>query len=217
MRTPDNDLKADIRLVVGSTGSGKSHGTKQAMKGERSVFVFDVKNEYGAIPGFRIVHTRRELVAAAERGGRVAWPACSAEDFDFWAAVVWARGDCLCVAEELAGLATSSGKARGYWHKILTQGRGFGIRTVGLSQRPQEIDKTIVGQATLMRVHRLSRAGDQKYMAAELNVPVELVADLQGFEVIERHVIENRIVLPRRLEGRMPVRKNAQNSGRKAR
>ncbi|MDP3859011.1 MAG: hypothetical protein Q8Q73_14760 [Stagnimonas sp.] len=200
MRAPDNDLPADIRLVVGTTGSGKSHTTKEALRSERSAFVFDVKNEYGKIPGFRTVHTRSELVAAAKlRSGRFAWPATSVDDFAFFSSVVWARGECLCIAEELAGVSTSAGQARGDWHKILTQGRGFGIRTIGVTQRPQEIDKTIVAQASLIRCHRLNRKGDRRYMAEELDIDVELVAALQGFEFIERRIVSNELILPPRL------------------
>ena len=197
MRAPDNTLPADVRVIVGSMGTGKSQGVKDALRGEKTVLVFDVKNEYGQLPGFRPVYTRAEFLAAAKRGGRIAWPAPAAE-FDFFTKVVWARGDCLCIAEELASLTTTA-KARGSWHLILTQGRGYGIRTCGVAQRAMEIDKTIIGNATMMRVHRLSRADDRAYMAKELDVPRSLLDSLQGFEFVERQVVSGKLILPARL------------------
>ena len=198
MRSPNNALAADVRFICGSMGTGKSHGVKQALKGERNVLVFDAKNEYGGQPGFRIVRSRSEFLAAARAGGRIAWPAPPSE-FDFFASVVWARGDCLCIVEELASVTTTA-KARGSWHLILSQGRGFGIRTVGVAQRAMEIDKTIIGNATMMRVHRLSRADDRAYMAKELDVPRSMIDGLQGYEFVQRDVLTGVIHVPARLK-----------------
>ncbi|GAC1677123.1 MAG: hypothetical protein NVS9B2_27980 [Steroidobacteraceae bacterium] len=186
MRSPNNSLPAHVEVICGAMGSGKSQGVKNAIKRERDVFVFDVKNEYGTLPGFKVAHSRAELVEAAKRGGRWAFPS-KPEDFDFWCRVVWARGSCMVIAEELASV-TQPGKACGAWHLICTQGRGFGLRIVGITQRPAEIDKTIIGNASLFRCHRLSRANDRKYMAAELDCEVEHVARLNGFQYLERTV-----------------------------
>lgn len=184
MRRPDNSRPAQIVVVCGSTGTGKSHGIKAGIARERTVLVWDAKNEYGELPGFRSTHDPAEFVRLARAGGRVAL-AAPPELFPFWARVVWARGDCLAVAEELAGV-TGTAKACGAWHQILTQGRGYGIRTIGVTQRPAEIDKTIIGNATLIRAHRLTRFEDRRYVARELDVSIETLGALQGFECIER-------------------------------
>lgn len=184
MRRPNNNLPAEIVVVCGSTGSGKSHGIKARIARERCVLVWDAKNEYGSLPGFKGTHSPAEFVALARAGGRVAF-AASPDQFAFFCRVVWARGDCLCIAEELAGV-TGTAKACGAWHQILTQGRGYGIRTIGITQRPAEIDKTIIGNATLIRSHRLTRLNDCKAVAAELDVPIEKLRALQGFEFVER-------------------------------
>lgn len=192
MRAPNNALAADVRFICGSMGTGKSHGTKESLKGESNVYVFDVKNEYGSLKGFRVVHSREDFVRAIKAGGRWAWPKTSPEDFEFFCRAVWARGCCLAVVEELASL-TGTAKARGAWHLILTQGRGYGIRVVGLAQRPAEVDKTIIGNATLLRVHRLSRADDRAYMAKELDVPQEAVDALSGYQFIQRDVLKGQV------------------------
>lgn len=185
MRAPNNNLAAQIELVCGSSGSGKSYGIKARIANERCVLVFDVKNEYGQLPGFKVAHTAAEFVTMARAGGRVSWPATSPEEFDFFCRVVWARADCLCIVEELSSV-TSPGKASGAWHRIITQGRGFGIRTIGVTQRPAEIDKTIVGNASMIRCHQLTRAADRKYVAAELDIELGTLTNLPEFCYVER-------------------------------
>jgi len=192
MREPDNTLPADIRVIMGATGSGKSFETKRAIKGERTVFVFDVKNEYGSLPGFRRASSRADFFREMQRGGRLAWAATSPADFEFFCRCVWARGCGLVIVEELASV-TGTAKAIGAWHLILSQGRGFGLRVIGITQRPAEIDKTIIGNATLIRTHRLTRGSDRAYVAAELDVPRAELDALQGHEYIERHVPTNQL------------------------
>lgn len=208
MREPDNSLPADVRVIAGSMGSGKSFETKRAIARERTVFVFDVKNEYGSLPGFRRVYTRADFLAAMRRGGRVAWATTGVADFEFFCRCVWHRGSALVIVEELASV-TGTGKAIGAWHLILTQGRGFGLRVIGVTQRPAEIDKTIIGNATLIRAHRLSRGSDRAYVAAELDVPRADLDALQGWDYIERDVTTGKL--------RHSAGKSAQKAPRKGR
>lgn len=208
MREPDNSLPADVRLIVGSTGSGKSFETKRAIARERNVFVFDVKNEYGSLPGFRRAYTRADFLREMRRGGRVAWATTGAADFEFFCWAVWYRGSALVIVEELASV-TGTGKAIGPWHLMLSQGRGFGLRIIGVTQRPAEIDKTIVGNATLIRAHRLTRGSDRAYVAAELDVPRADLDGLQGFDYIERCGVTGRL--------RYSAGKSAQKAPRKGR
>ncbi len=206
MRSPDNTLAADVRVICGAMGSGKSEGLKKVLRSERNVFVMDVKNEYGQLPGFRVASTRAELVQAAKRGGRWAYPMTGQVEFDFWCRVVWARGNCFAIAEELASLTTTA-KASGAWHLICTQGRGYGIRVAGITQRPAEIDKTIIGNASMFRVHRLSRADDRRYMARELDVHQHYLDRLEGFDYIERTLSPSALVLVTGKGTRSPLRR----------
>lgn len=193
MRSPNNSLPCDIRFICGQSGSGKSYSLKKELQRETNVYVMDIKNEYGELPGFRIAHSRAEFVKALRSGGKWAYPA-PATEFDFFCRGVWARGSCLCVAEELACCSPSSGRAVGAWHLILTQGRGYGIRTVGVAQRPAEVDKTIIAMSTLLRTHRHLRADDRVYVAKELDIPLDEVKVLKGLDYIERNVLADKIV-----------------------
>lgn len=187
-------------------GSGKSQGIKDALRAEPHVYVFDVKNEYGQLRGFKVARTRADLVTAARAGGRWSYPANGADEFDFWCRVMWARGSAFLVAEELASV-TTPGKASGAWHLICTQGRGYGLRVAGITQRPAEIDKTIIGNASVFRCHRLSRADDRRYMARELDCDQRYVDALEGFELIERTVHPSALMLIRANGKREPLRR----------
>lgn len=188
MRRPNNRLPADITAVFGSTGTRKTTGyVMPRVDAERgAVVIWDAKNEYQGVPGVVTVYDRAELVQAVRSCRRLAFHA-PPDEFAFWCRVVWARGDALVIAEELAQV-TTPGKACGAWHQILTAGRGFGLRTIGIGQRPAEVDKTIIGQASLLHVRRLTRAADRRYMAAELDVAPGIVDAMRGDQWIEREI-----------------------------
>ncbi len=184
MRKPNNALLAQIEFICGSSGTGKSELIKQQLKTEKQVLVWDAKNEYGDLPGFRTTHRKDEFLKLARAGGRVAFAAPPSE-FDFYTRVVWARGGCLNIVEEL-GAVTGTAKARDAWHLICSQGRGYGIKTIGIAQRVAEVDKTLIGNLSRLHVRRLAYEEDQVRMARLLGVPTERVAALIGYHWIER-------------------------------
>lgn len=186
MRKPDNSLPAQIEFICGSSGTGKSTCIKERIARERQVLVWDAKNEYGDLPGFKTTHRAAEFVKLARAGGRVAFAAPPSE-FEFYCRVVWARAGCLNIVEEL-GAVTGIAKACGTWHLIVSQGRGYGIRTIGIAQRSAEVDKTLIGNLSLVHVRRLAFEADIVSAARLLNVPRDRVAALTGHQFIERNI-----------------------------
>lgn len=186
MRKPNNDLLAQIEFVCGSSGTGKSAEIKKRLADprEKEVIVWDAKNEYGDLPGFTSTHDPREFLKLVQRGGRIAFAAPPSQ-FEFYCKVVWARGGCWNIVEELAAV-TGTAKACGAWHLIVSQGRGYGIRTTGIAQRAAEVDKTLIGNATLIHVRRLTRVDDRIAMAKELDVPLSDLTALPNYQFIER-------------------------------
>lgn len=122
-----------------------------------------------------------ELARAAQHTGPVrlayAVPVTPVE-FDRFCRLAWVwirlnalRGNqCTLVVEELADV-TPPAKAPPAWGEIVRKAQRFGPAVFALTQRPQESDKTIMGNATTIRVHAMSRANDRRLMAAELDVP----------------------------------------------
>lgn len=86
------------------------------------------------------------------RGFRLAWDGDSSPaTFEKWSEVVWAvlNGDKLTyvVIEELARCVETVGRAAPALRKLYNEGRKFGAIIHAVTQRPQEIPKTVYDQS----------------------------------------------------------------------
>jgi len=182
-RRVDVTRAASIIVVCGSSGSGKSAWVKQRIAKARRVLVWDVDDEY---EGFERITAPVALVDAlrSASAGRFAFVA-PVKAFDLWTRAAFAWGNCTVVAEELAGV-TTPGKAPPGWHQLVSRGRKRGIEVIGVTQRPSESDKTIMGNATLIHCCMLSRRQDRAYMSQELDAPELLLSKLEPLQWIEK-------------------------------
>lgn len=181
-RKRNNAHKAEIVLGTGSSGAGKTTWIKKKIiKPRKRAIIFDAaKHEYGDVAGI-IARSERELLAAIranlDNGAKIAFQPTrpTPENFDFFCRAAYAWGDATVVAEELADV-TTPGKAPPGWGDVLRKGRAYGLKVYGLTQRPAESDKTIIGNATLIHAGRQSRLKDRKYMADEMGLtPADFV------------------------------------------
>ena len=217
MREPDNSLPLEHRFHCGTSGTGKSTENIKHFGKAKHVFVFDIKNEYGRLPGFRVAYTPEEFVRLVKGGGRVAFVA-PPDQFEFFCRAVWLHGGCTCVVDEL-GAVTGTAKALDTWFKLETQGRGFGIKIIGSGQRAAEVDKTLCANLRVLHVRRHTLPSDQKRAAEMLGVPVDEVAALTGYEFIERDmqtgVITRSKPLPVKSAVRLPAAARPQRQKRR--
>lgn len=174
-----------IVLVTGSSGSGKTAWTRQFIAKETRLLCWDPEAEFASIPG-TIQVTDLELVQVARTGmaGRFAYvPPKGSGSFDFWARCAWAyaqtKGQKCVVADETADV-TNSGKASGAWGQIIRRGRKYECTVVGITQRPAESDKTIVGNASLIHICPQWETRDRKYLAERFDVPLDQLTALQA-------------------------------------
>lgn len=183
----DTSRAADITVVVGSSGSGKSAWVKREIADARRVLVWDVDEEYAGLRGFRRVGTASELARQlrAAAVGRFAFVPASLALFDTWALCAFAWGNCVAVAEETADV-TQPGKAPPGWGTLVRRGRKRGVQLFAVTQRPSESDKTVIGNATRLHVAQLARAADRTYMARELDLDQSHLDKLQPLEWIEK-------------------------------
>lgn len=182
----DTSLNAKITVVCGSSGSGKSAWVKKEVKNAKRLIVWDVDDEYSELKGVKRFTCLNEMIKELvnSKVGKFCYVG-SPNDFEKFCLAVFNWGVCVCVVEELAGV-TSPSKAPMGWHTLVSRGRKRGITIVGVTQRPSESDKTIIGNASLTHVGRLNRAGDRKYMALEMDIPLKDVEALKPLDWIEK-------------------------------
>lgn len=179
--------KASITLVCGASGSGKTAWLIQRIRRAKRVVVWDMKGEYARDHGFILLSDKSQLIDTLRRSraGRFAFRSIVPADFDFFCRAAYAWGKCVVIAEELADV-TAPGKAPLGWGMVVRRGRDRALEVYGVTQRPAESDKTIIGNATLMHCAMLPRFADRQYMAREMDYPAEKITALQPLEWVER-------------------------------
>ncbi|MAX55392.1 MAG: hypothetical protein CL537_07760 [Alcanivoracaceae bacterium] len=165
-----------LAILIGVSRSGKSVYLKSIIEKLGRVVAFDPKGEYVSELGFTACYTKEQLLTALVKAGsgpaRIAFVAIDKPDFQFFCAAAkkWneqARAGIVC--EELANV-TNTGKASGYWGVLVSQGLAAGPIIIGTVQRGQEVDKSVLNNATYVHITRHSTQKDQKYIADQLGI-----------------------------------------------
>lgn len=143
-------------LYLARSGGGKSQALKQNPEIPRSgvrVILWDKSHDHKAHHYDNKRAFVRALIAGLEsgRGFRIAYSGgFDIDDYEWFCGVVW---HCLdgarltwVVVEELSEVCASVSKASPAAAKLLNQGRKYGMRFHGTSQKPQEISKTYYDQ-----------------------------------------------------------------------
>lgn len=202
-------------LFLACTGGGKSQAVAQGAgtvfgggapkvqpipKGER-VIIWDQAGDHAGLHYESRAGFLRALAAGirGRRGFRVAYagPQTVAE-WEWFCEVVWSvlDGDYLTylLSEELSAVCPSAGKATDNAAMLLNQGRKFGLRFRGVSQKPQEVAKTYFDQCTIKWIGQQKGLAMQKKMAQEIGVSPEQIARL---EPLQFYVDDGRVGEPR--------------------
>ena len=188
MKTTDGRLY----VIAGASRSGKTAWTRRQTSRRRRVLAWDPEDQWAALPGWRKVTRRAELLAAVEQSGpmRVAYVTGGdlKAEFDFWAGCAMYAGRYVApidvIAEELADVTTPS-KAPGNWGILLRRGLKRGITIWAISQRWSEADKTAVGNATDFVVFRQSSGDDVAYLARKTGIEVEALRGMVPLQFVQ--------------------------------
>jgi hypothetical protein len=184
-----------IAYVVGRTRSGKTTWMRQQTANDDSVLVWDGKAEWGAQWGYKVITHPRDLqqyVMPGATRARVSYRVpVTRENFATFCALAWvysrAHGGVIIV-DELADVTTPA-KAPVNWGEIVRKSGGWGTRLYAGTQRPQEVDKTVQGNAAIFHCGMMSDSEDAKYVARRLlNIDVKRVEALGPLQFIERDV-----------------------------
>lgn len=183
--------KPRIEAYIGASGSGKGVSINARLRELRParLLVWDPRGEYGDHARAVTPEQALQLVAAAAGGKpfrlRIVHDGKTAPDaaFGWLCKLAFRAGDLALVAEELSDVTTAS-RAPPAWRQCITQGRHQRLHIIGAAQRPALIDKTFLGNCTLVRCFTLRYADDRRAMAKALDVPE---ADVAALETVERH------------------------------
>lgn len=176
--------------VAGVSRSGKSWRVKKTVAGAPRALVWDIRGEYHD-EGFTIIKTIPELAAAlgdhARTKGRFAYWGEIADFSDFCRlAYLWAQlWPSVIVADEIADV-TNPGKAPDQWGRLIRKGLYYGAHIYSITQRPQECDKSVWGNATYLQCFRMLSPKDRAYMADRLSVNPAEIESLEPYHYIER-------------------------------
>jgi hypothetical protein len=185
-RRPGNHNKEYIVYLVGATGTGKSTSLKGMLHGETRIIAWDPKGEYARLPGWK-VFTSLESLRVALKGakvGKFAFVPSLMSQFEMVCRLAFTWGACSFIGEELADVSTSS-KAPQWWGILLRRGRDQAMWIFATSQRPAEADKTILGNYTRMRCHRLVSISDRDYVQKKVGIPRATLDAIQPFQWAE--------------------------------
>jgi hypothetical protein len=193
MRT-DQANSADVIAVIGATGSGKGVFIKNyaLKKSERRLLIWDYMREYGPITDLQTPKLASALQSLTGAQFRTAFhpdfdDKTRAKQFDLFCKAAVHAGNLRLVVEELAFVTAPSFAPAG-WKMVTSVGRHRGLRVIGASQRPAQVDKAFWSNCTEIHCGFLNYEADQKVMAATLGVPLSDIQGLKPLEYIHKHV-----------------------------
>ncbi len=191
-------MDGKLTLIVGATRSGKTHWTMQELNKHKRIIVWDIKHDLNEFKGFIRCTDKKELIKVLFKNKNKPLKITFSgkeSDFDLWCklAYTWAKdGKCAIVADELSDVTTIS-KAPPAWGQIIRKVLCTGTDVYAITQRPAEIDKTTVGNATIFHVHRMSRAKDRKYISEEMDVKKQIIDELNDRDYVEKNNITRKV------------------------
>jgi hypothetical protein len=190
---------AKIWAVIGASGTGKGVWIKQQLAELQParLVAWDFKKEYGeharkveTLDGVR----RAMLKAGADgplriryepRGGGKNPEKRLRAEFEALCELVYAWGSCVFIAEELA-MVTTPGWAPNAWRQMTTSGRHEAVHIIGATQSPALVDKSFLGNCTLIHCCALREHIHRVAVARSMDVQVERVTALVKLQWLER-------------------------------
>lgn len=195
---------AELTLIVGKRGSGKSTITKGLIKGREKVVVFDPRAEYARGSTCRTLDQVRQVMRAGwARGFELSYiPPAGNEPAALHALVrfLWAaqapyergldpRKLTLVIEEMNLGYPVHALPAdlRGM-DKAVNQGRHVGLELVGVTQRPALVSMNFRSQVSSTYLFALEEEDDVKLMARKFGRGLEdRIRNLPKYHCLMRH------------------------------
>lgn len=173
---------ADSVMLFGGQGTGKGYRTKQLCSIETRLVVWDSMQDWDA-KGDKLTHVINGDIGALKKvlrerkRFRVAFVPNTDQiklQFEKVCKVVFGQGRLCFMADELDEVTTAT-HAIGAWRSLTGRGRHRGIHLRGNAQRPAEVDKRAITNATGIWCGRLTELSDLKALRSKFGEHVELL------------------------------------------
>lgn len=179
-------MKARNIFIVGKTGSGKSVKARRLIAGENRLVVFDTMGEYtdGVIlDGYE--ELKRFWLKCYKGNFRLIYrPYDEQTEFTQVCDLVYLCGN-VCFLVEECDLFFRPNAANIEARNILRRGRHRGVKFIGITQRPVQIDRNITAQATEAYIFKVDEPRDIDYLKARFGDEIEsLIQGLKPFEYV---------------------------------
>jgi len=195
--------KAFVLAAFGATGSGKSHAIKKLLKRLKpnKLIIWDTKLEYGNFG--QVVTTFSDLINACKTStGKkkanykiimqpVEKHRDNPEAFNMVCKLAFKMTGCTYVADELQRVTTAS-SAPHWWKICVADGRHEGMTLIGAGQRPANVNKDILSNATFIRGFRLNHSGDIQTMKDFFDITKAEYKSLSEFQYWESDCINGK-------------------------
>jgi len=208
--------RADIRVYLGATGTGKSHELKRALAELQPprLMILDPGSEYDELA---------ELVSLPDLYQRTTLPAFALriipaldEDrgriyFDLFCRIAidlsFRRGlPVVVVVDELPRFVYSDDERTSInWRVLIQEGRKHGVTILATGQRPALINKGTLDNASLIRTGRLNNRASITAAADALDVPADEIRALVDRDWIERDRNTGELRRSRSIEAPKPA------------
>ena len=189
---PNTQWSNEHTLYLAASGAGKSqmlNQNKAIPKRGARVVLWDPSGDHPGVHFDSMAKFCQGLKKALKRGGgfRVAFGGNrSVENYERWCEIVWGILDgnhaTFAIVEELSALCVSSAKATPNAAVLLNEGRKYGLKFHGTSQKPQEISKTYYDQCEIRFVGRQKKGPTERKMAQDLGITVEQLRGLENLQ-----------------------------------
>jgi hypothetical protein len=190
----DQTNDADVIAVIGATGSGKGVYIKNyaLKKSDKRLLIWDYMREYGPLTDLQTAKLANALQSMGGAQFRTAFlpdfdDKIRARQFDLFCRAAVEVGRLRLVVEELAFVTAPSFAPAG-WKMVTSVGRHRGLRVIGASQRPAQVDKAFWSNCTEIHCGFLNYEADQKTMAQVLGVPLTEIQALLPLQYIHKNV-----------------------------
>ncbi len=177
-------------IIIGASGSGKSSFLREKVDfQQKRIIAWDPEEDY-KLPRCRtLADFKKHCLKTGFGPIRVALTVePNEENFEVFAGIVFAlahsKAAMTVLADEIADVTRVS-KASPNWGQLCRKGRKYGVKLCAITQRPQECDKTIFNQVMYKWVGALGSMASYKYMANEMDVPVEELKALDNIDQVQ--------------------------------